>query len=342
MGNWLRLAGPRQSLEIFGLRLVGVNAENGKKFLLSAIFLLFILVLGRALRWLARKRPGDRNSQRVTFWTRQGISLAVAVISVVGLLSIWFDDPNRLTTALGLVTAGVAFALQRVITALAGYFLILRGRTFNIGDRITMGGVRGDVIDVGFLQTTIMEMGQPESASKDPGMWVQSRQYTGRMVMVTNAKIFDEPVYNYTRKFPYIWEEMHLPIPYNSDRAKAEQILLQSARKHTTKIAELSAEALKEIEERYFVKRAELEPRVFYTLTDNWIEMALRFIVEDHGIRDIKDQMSRDILDGFKQAGIGLASGTYEIVGMPRIKVEMAASGDRDGQTQITQRIAPQ
>ena len=52
-------------------------------------------------------------------------------------------------TALGLVTAGLAFALQKVVTAVAGYFVILRGRTFNVGDRIVMGGVRGDVIALG-------------------------------------------------------------------------------------------------------------------------------------------------------------------------------------------------
>ena len=141
------------------------------------------------------------------------------MLLLLGVVSIWFDDPARLATALGLVTAGLAFALQKVVTALAGYFVILRGKTFNVGDRIVMGGVRGDVIALGFLQTTIMEMGQPPAVQEaDPAMWVHSRQYTGRIVTVTNAKIFDEPVYNYTRDFPYIWEEIRLPIPYTADR----------------------------------------------------------------------------------------------------------------------------
>src|SRR5205807_6397666 len=119
------------------------------------------------------------------------------------------DTPPRLTTRAGLPTARLAFALQKVLTSFAGYVLILRGRTFTVGDRIPMGGVRGDVIALGFMQTTIMEMGQPPSVqSADPAMWVKSRQFTGRLVTVTNSKIFDEPVYNYTRDFPFIWEEM--------------------------------------------------------------------------------------------------------------------------------------
>ena len=101
-----------------------------------------------------------------------------------------------------------------------------------------MGGVRGDVVALGFFQTTIMEMGQPPAVqSADPAVWVQSRQFTGRIVTVANSKIFDEPVYNYTREFPFIWEEMRLPIAYRDDRARAEQILLEAARKHAVEPA---------------------------------------------------------------------------------------------------------
>ena len=68
-------------------------------------------------------------------------------------------------------------------------------------------------------------------------MWVHSRQYTGRVVTVSNDKIFDEPVYNYTRDFPYIWEEMPLPISYKADRGRAERILLEAAERHAVPIA---------------------------------------------------------------------------------------------------------
>ena len=133
------------------------------------------------------------------------INGGTTLVLILGLLSIWFDDSNRLATALGLVTAGLAFALQRVVTAVAGYFVILNGENFSVGDRITMGGVRGGVIGLGLIQTTIMEMGEPPPVQgAEPPVWVRSRQYTGRIVTVSNAKIFDEPVYNYTRDFPYL------------------------------------------------------------------------------------------------------------------------------------------
>ena len=310
-------------MEVFGIKLLGVNAANGQKLLLTLVLIVIVWLLQRVFKSIARKAIRGRRHERILFWTRQGINLATAMILLLGLLSIWFDDPTRLATGVGLVTAGLAFALQKVVTSVAGYFVILRGNTFNVGDRISMGGVRGDVIALNFIQTTIMEMGQPPSVqTAEPAVWVKSRQYTGRVVTVTNDKIFDEPVYNYTRDFPYLWEEINIPITYTDQRDRAEQILLECAERYTVQISEMSQEALQAMRKRYFVQMTDLSPKVYYRITDNWLELSVRFVVKEHGIRDMKDVMSRDILKAFDQAGIGIASATYDIVGFPPIRVQ--------------------
>ena len=325
MGNIVQFVGPHQTLQLFGVQLVGLTAENGKKLLFSAIFIAGVYLLQRLLRLGLRLFIRDRGSIRVVFWTTQGIQLLTAVVMTIGLISIWFNDPKTLATALGLVLAGLAFAMQRAVLAFVGYVIILRGRTFNVGDRIVMGGVRGDVVSLGFMQTAIMEMGEPPGEQSDaPSLWVQGRQYTGRLVTITNDKLFDSPVYNYSREFPYIWEEMKIPVPYRTNRRDAERILLEVAQKHTLKVVELSRDVLDELRRRHFLREAELEPHVFFRLTDNWVEMSLRFIARDSGIRALKDKMSRDILDAFEKARIEIASGTYEVVGMPPIEVRLA------------------
>lgn len=327
MGNIIQLVGPQQVVQLFGVKLVGVNAENGKKLLFSIVFAAIVLLIGRGLRKLAHRAEWDAASKRLAFWTHQGISIAVTAVLLIGLVSLWFDNPGTLTTAAGMVTAGLAFALQRVVTAFAGYLVILRGKTFGVGDRITMGGIRGDVVALTFLQTVIMEMGQPSEGDAGDPAWVQARQYTGRIVRVTNAVIFDNPVYNYTREFPYIWEEMRIPVPYNSDYKKAERILMEAAHRHTTEIAKLGEPALRALERRYVLKKTELEPQTFWRLTDNWLEMTVRFLAPDSGIRSIKSAISRDILEEFNRAGISIASGTYEVVGMPPLKVQIMTPG---------------
>jgi small-conductance mechanosensitive channel len=332
MSDFIRLEGPQRAVYLFDTRLVGVNADNGKKVVFTLAFIALVLLLNWALRALSRAVLRDAAGERTVFWTRQGINLFVGVLLVFGCLSIWFNDPATLTTALGLVSAGLAFALQKVVTSFAGYLVILRGKTFNVGDRIAMGGVRGDVIALGFMQTTIMEMGQPPAVQEaDPAVWVQARQYTGRVVTVSNAKIFDEPVYNYTHEFPYLWEEIRIPIPYAADRDRAEQVLLGAARRHAVESADLTPEAVAELKRRYFLGDLGTQPRVYYRLTDNWLEMAVRFVVHDRGIREVKDAMAREILRGLDAAGIGLASGTYDIVGLPPVRVVMEPGANGKG-----------
>jgi hypothetical protein len=77
------------------------------------------------------------------------------------------------------------------------------------------------------------------------------------------------------------------------------------------------------------MRRAELEPTVFWRLTDNWLELSVRFVCEDSGIRRLKDKMSRDILAAFDEAGLSIASGTYEIVGMPPLQVDVKSDAER-------------
>ncbi len=328
---YFKLVGPAHNVELFGIRLLGIDAQNGRKLLFTAGFFLLLYLISKGLRALAHA-VGGKSGRRAAFWARQGVSLITFLLGLLGFVSIWFDNPARLATGIGLVGAGLAFALQKVITSFAGYFVILRGKTFNVGDRITMGGVRGDVIALNFIQTVIMEMGQPPSVQdSDPGMWVQSRQYSGRIVTVTNSKIFEEPVYNYTRDFPFIWEEMHLPISYNDDRAMAEKILLEAAGKETVKIEEIAAPTLQLLEDKFSIESADIHPRVYMRLTDNWVELTVRFLCRDHDIRGLKDRMSREVINNLDKAKIGIASSTYDIVGLPPIRVQMEPPVKPDG-----------
>jgi hypothetical protein len=102
-------------------------------------------------------------------------------------------------------------------------------------------------------------------------------------------------------------------------------IMLAASERHTMKTSEMTEETLLELERRYFLPRTDLGPRVYFWLTDNWLELTVRFIVHDHGIRVIKDKLSRDILAGFDKAAIEIASSTYDIVGLPPIRVERSS-----------------
>ncbi len=67
----------------------------------------------------------------------------------------------------------------------------------------------------------------------------------------------------------------------------------------------------------YRIMRGDFTPTVYGRITDSWLELTVRFITRDHGVRNIKDAMSREILVGLDGAGIGIASATFEITTVP-------------------------
>ena len=97
MGQYLRLVGPNRAVEFLGVKLVGVNAENGAKLLFTLVFIALLLVLSRVLESFVRFALRAHSDQRTQFWARQGIRLTMAVIMLLGLVSIWFDDPSLIT-----------------------------------------------------------------------------------------------------------------------------------------------------------------------------------------------------------------------------------------------------
>ncbi len=304
----------------------------GTQILLSLAVIVGALIVRILVGWLVRLAAGRgwqrSEGARPRFWIQQATHLLLLVAVIVALLSIWVADAGRFASIAGLITAGIAVSLQRVLTSFAAYLIVLRGRIYTVGDRITLGGVRGDVVRVGFMQTSVMEMGAPpQSQNGNPDTWVAARQYTGRLVSVTNDKIFDNPVYNFTREFPYMWDEMKFPIKYGDDYQRAESILLAAARRQTDEYVEKAKPALEKLRERYVLAlEIALEPTVYLQLTDNWIELTLRFLAPVHGVRAIKDAMGREILAGLQEAHLEIASSTYDIVGFPPIRIEQGTS----------------
>jgi small-conductance mechanosensitive channel len=148
------------------------------KLVLTVAVVVGVLIVGAMLRLVANALlTGDE--RRPAFWTTQALRLLTLAGVLAAVLIVWRDKLSDLGAVGGWFAVGLTVALQRVVTAFAGYLIILRGNLFTIGDRITIGGVRGDVVSLGFMQTTVMEMGQPPGEQGDsPSMWVRGRQPT--------------------------------------------------------------------------------------------------------------------------------------------------------------------
>jgi small-conductance mechanosensitive channel len=272
---------------------------------------LLLLVGGMAIVRLAVQDRFDRyNARSIVRWSVTG-ALVIAV------LVIWHAFRGDSAVVVGLIAGGLTFALQEVVGAVAGWINILAGRIYRVGDRIEIAGVQGDVIDITPLRTKIMEIGAARDLLEgDAGSssWVKGRQTTGRIVAMSNKTTFQEPVFNYSSSFDFVFEELTIPVPYRCDWRAAEQILLDEA--HTASSPEAES-AMARMAERYPIARDSVEPRVFTRATDNWVELSARFAVAVRTARQTKADMTRRILARFEEQGIEVASATSDLTVRP-------------------------
>ncbi len=314
--------------------LAGLSGPIGVRVVLTILVLIGALVLRRVVVRALRRRFGTagtggegglseagRDDRYTAYRLRKVATYAVWALALLSIVVVWAEFGRQAGFVVGALTAGVAFALQNVLGSFAAWIGILVGKVFRTGDRVMMGGVRGDVIDVSPLRTTIMEIGSPGS-EEDSEVWVRARQYTGRVVTISNQAFFEEPIYNYSKDFEYIWEEISIPLTYTTDWEKGRAILLEEVEKATRPFREVSAEALAEMARRYLVQKSEMSPQVFVRLTDNWIELSARFVIPVRSARSLKSAASEEILRRYSEESITIASATSEIVGLPPLRIE--------------------
>ena len=270
---------------------------------------LALVRIGKGVLTRYIREPGNlyRGKKMVTFL---GYFAALVAISLI-----FSDSLGKMAVAFGVAGAGIAFALQEVIASLAGWVAISFGNFYNTGDRVQLGGIKGDVIDIGMLRTTMMEIGQ----------WVNADLYNGRIVKIANSFVFKEPVFNYSGDFPFLWDEITVPVKYGSDYRLSREIFQQILVEVTGEYATQAKASWAELIHQYRVDPTEIDPRVFLVANDNWMEFTLRYVVDYKKRRITKDQLFTRILEevDLTNGRVALASATFHLVEAPEIKVQL-------------------
>jgi small-conductance mechanosensitive channel len=247
--------------------------------------------------------------------TRKVVTLISYLVILLFLGIVFKDRLGGLAIAFGVAGAGVAFALQEVIVSLAGWVAIVFGRFFVTGDRIQLGGIKGDVIDIGLLRTTLMECGE----------WIKADLYTGRIVRVANSFVFKEPVFNYSGDFPFLWDEITVPVTYVSDHRLAREILEKIIHEVIDEYSAYAKRAWKDVVKKYMINEAMIDPVVTLVCTDNWVEFTVRYITDYKLRRATKNRLFSRVLEEFAgtEGRVEIASATFQLVSPPPLKVHL-------------------
>jgi small-conductance mechanosensitive channel len=227
---------------------------------------------------------------------------------------------RKLINIIGYLTAILFLAVifKDRLGGVAGWVAVVFGNFYDTGDRVQLGGIKGDVIDIGMLRTTLMEIGE----------WVKADQYTGRIVRIANSFVFKEPVFNYTADFPFLWDEIPVPIMYGSDYERARTIMVQCAQEVVGEYITSAREKWRAVTKRFVLEDTIIEPSANLIFHDNWIEIALRYVVDAKRRRVTKNRIFMRILEEINKTPgqVRIASTTMQLVSPHAFDVRMTGA----------------
>jgi small-conductance mechanosensitive channel len=268
--------------------LIALDPGTTNKILASIIL---ILGLG-ALRFIAlRVVYRKTDDTRIRYNWRKSITYVVVTLGFLILGRVWFAGFQSIATYLGLLSAGIAIALRDPLVNLAAWAFIMWRRPFAVGDRVEIGGYKGDVIDLRIFQFTLMEIGN----------WVDVDQSTGRVIRIPNGKVFTEMLANYSRGFKYIWNEIPVLITFESNWKKCKEILTEIGTRHAEHLTERAAKRVKEASARMMIFHTTLTPTVYTSVKDCGVMLTIRYLCKPRERRETEQQIWEDVLTRFAE-----------------------------------------
>ena len=275
--NWRNTVASQYSTQLKGLilRLAVLGIILGVIFGISELWRRTIF------RYVhdVRRRYQFLLLRRIVIWFLVAIIIAVAFASELGAL----------TTFAGLLTAGIAVALQNVILSVAGYFFLIGKYGVRIGDRIQISGVTGDVVDIGLVRLHLMEIGSGSGP-----------RATGRVVVFSNAVVF-QPTAGLYKQIPgtnFIWHEITLTVAPESDYRAVEKRMLDAVNRVFASYKDRMEFQRRKMEQTLGTHSAYvLNPESRLHLTPAGMEITIRYPVELENAAEIDDKITRELLD---------------------------------------------
>jgi small-conductance mechanosensitive channel len=279
-----------------------------QRLIFIGIGIFIILIVAQLIKKGLNKTVKNNDNK---YKARKAVSLISYIFMVALILFVYSDKLGNVGVALGVAGAGIAFALQELIITLAGWLNIVMSGTVSIGQRVKIGDIKGDIIDIGVMRTTIMEVGE----------WIDGDLYNGCIVSVANSFVFKENVHNYSAEYPFLWDELTIPIRTESDYKKAKEVFTNTLNSICGDYATKSQSQWIELSNKYKVEEAQVQPMVTLKFDESWITFTLRYIVDYKKRRGTKDLIYTTLLDEIAKYDdiIMIASAAIEVT---NIKVD--------------------
>ena len=257
------------------------------QLLLTAIAIIGFLILRDISRRFIAKTIHDRDS---AYGWQRAVRLLTTLLLILVLIGIWLQSSGSVATYLGLLSAGLAIALQDFIANLASWAFIVLKRPFEVGDRIQVNQTLGDVVDIHFLQFTLLEV------ASVPG----AQQNTGRLIHMPNRQALTQATLNETQEWPYLWEELPVLLTFESDWKRGKELVTEIVNRHAQPIIK-DAEKHANGNHQMLIKFGKLTPIVYTSVSDSGVLLTMRFLSGVRGRRTLIQSIWEDLLTALAQ-----------------------------------------
>lgn len=266
--------------------IFGLSPEIQQKLIESLLVILLIIIIQRLIKKFVLNKIEDIKVRYQ--WQKISLYLSVFLI-IVFIISTWLNIFGSVATFLGLISAGIAIALKDPLVNMVAWGFILIRQPFKVGDRIQIGKIAGDVIDIRLFQFSVNEIGN----------WVDADQSTGRIIHIPNGMVFTEPQANYTAGFEYIWNEIPVLLTFESNWKKAKQILTDIVNHHGIVLSTNAEKQIKEAAKKFLIFYSKLTPIVYTSVKDSGVMLTVRYMCDPRERRSIEEKIWEDILNKF-------------------------------------------
>lgn len=270
----------------------GINVAH--RILRGIALITVVLAVARAISFYAIGRIEDA-ATRFTLQRVQRLAVALAVAIIV--VSIVFVNWYAAVAAFGVGSIIIGLAVQTPMKSFIAWIYILVRQPFRVGDRIKIADATGDVIDVGYLDTTLWEFG---------GQYLSTDHPSGRLIKFPNEKVLNELIYNYSWPlFPYIWNEVKFQIAYSADLEFIASTMQKITEEELGRDMMERVQTFRDLLASTPVDELEVHehPRVIFRVGENtWLEAIVRYLVAPREAGRVKTRLIKKLLSALNAA----------------------------------------
>ncbi len=273
--------------------ITGVSTSYIDLFLYSFISYIFIKIFVKIICFFNTR---FNSNERTLYLINKKVTTFGVVVNIILLILIWESKITKLMTLISFVSAALAFALRDfVYNFFAGIYINVK-KPFKVEDRVEVDGIVGDVVNVSSLTFDILEV-----SSKDNG-----EQSTGIMIHIPNSKVFNGGVKNYTEAFKYIWDEISIRVPIDSDIDNAKNMLYDIVRNNEVvkRIPRKMKSELNSAIGEYRIYYNKLDPIIYTSIEDSCVVLTIRYLAHPKKVRNIRSDIYTKVLEAFRDKKI--------------------------------------